>query len=70
MSETQTIKLLKNTVCGGRPVMKGDIVEASLKDARFLINRGRAEAAEAPKKRGRPKADKNKQVEPDELETK
>ena len=70
MSETQTIKLLKNTVCGGQSVMAGDVVEASAADARFLIARGAAEAAEKPKKRTRSKAPKNRKIEDEDVETK
>lgn len=51
------IKILRGTVVGGERVAVGAIVEASNRDARYLINTGRAEEAKAPApKRAKAKA--------------
>lgn len=58
------IKILKSTVCGGKAVKAGSVVEASASDANFLINKGRAEVAkEAPN----PKAKAKSSISTDEL---
>ena len=44
------IKILKNTVCGGKFVKKGDTVEASPEDAHVLTRMGKAEEAKAKAK--------------------
>lgn len=51
MEKTIIVTLLRGCVCGGAPHNKGDIVEVSEADARFLINTGSAQkgAAEASK---------------------
>ena len=38
----KTIKLLKNTVCGGKAVGKGDVVDASDRDAFYLVSTKKA----------------------------
>jgi hypothetical protein len=44
------IKILKDTVCGGKIVKAGDVIpEASFKDAKVLIDLGKAELAGADK---------------------
>jgi len=47
MSDTRTIKIVKQTVCGGKTVSPGDVVEASLGDAFYLVNTGSALPVEA-----------------------
>lgn len=42
-----SIRILKNTVCGGQVVRSGQIVEASDTDAKILIGSGKAEIAKA-----------------------
>jgi len=37
MSDTIKITILKDTVCGSRPVTKGAVVDAGAADARLLI---------------------------------
>jgi len=61
------IKIVRGTVCDGRVVRPGDIVDASEKSAFVLIRLGKAveydgsvdeglvDFVEKPKKRGRPK---------------
>lgn len=41
--ETMKIEILRSTVCGGRPVSKGDVVEASQQDANTLITMHKAQ---------------------------
>lgn len=67
MSDTRTIKILKSTVCTGRPVKAGDVVDASLEDAWYLVNTGAAEPFVEEEK---PKAARktNKMVNTKELE--
>lgn len=67
--DTRTIKILKATVCGGLRVSPGDVVDASLGDARYLVNVKAAEPCERPAEKPRvaekPKAErkpKNKMV--------
>ena len=43
------IKILRTTVCGGKPVEKGKVIDASDKDANYLIGIGKAESAEKSK---------------------
>jgi hypothetical protein len=38
------IKMLKSTNCDGQPAPAGKVIDASAKDARFLINSGMAVA--------------------------
>ncbi|MBD8875431.1 hypothetical protein [Roseibium polysiphoniae] len=47
MSDTKQIKILKDTVCGAKPVKAGDIVTAGKADARLLINLKKAEEVKA-----------------------
>lgn len=68
MNDTQTIKILKKTVCGGKPVSPGDVVEASLGDARYLVNTNSAVLFEKPAVEVKPKR-KTKMIKSDELET-
>jgi len=64
------IKILKATICDGKPCKAGTTVNASDKDGRFLINTGRAVLSEAKEKpSAKKKAPVNKQVSTDELET-
>ena len=42
------IKLLRNTVCGGRVVLAGEVVDASDRDAQILITIRKAEAFVEP----------------------
>lgn len=67
---TKTITMIKHTVCGGVPVNPGDVVEASLRDAYYLIATKAAieGATEQPAKRGRPRSPVNRMVEADEIE--
>ncbi|WP_109314750.1 hypothetical protein [Pseudovibrio ascidiaceicola] len=44
MAAKMKIEILKRTVCGGEPVAPGDVVNASEKDAKFLINMKKAKA--------------------------
>lgn len=66
----KTIKLLKTTIVGGKAVSVGKEVEASDKDAFYLIHTGAAIAVK-PKAKAPPKkaAPENKQVETSEIET-
>ena len=43
------IKMLRSSVCDRKDVYKDQIVDASEKDAKFLISIGKAEAVEAEK---------------------
>jgi len=64
MSEYKQIKILKHTMCGGKAVRPGDVVDAMLGDARYLVNTGAAEPfveAEKPKR-------KNKMIDTQEME--
>lgn len=64
------IKMLKATNCDGSPVKAGQVVEASVKSAKFLINIQFAEEhTEKPKPKSKPAALKNKAVTASELET-
>ena len=64
------IKILKATVCDGKACKAGSVVNASDKDGRFLINTGRAELSETPKKApAKKKAPVNKQVPVEDIET-
>jgi hypothetical protein len=47
------IKLLKNTMCGGVRVDAGDVVDASDKDAKILMDMKAATLVEEKKKTGR-----------------
>lgn len=40
------IKLIRNTVCDGKPVSKGEVVDASAEAGRYLINIGKAVPAQ------------------------
>jgi len=44
------IKIIRNTVCNGDNVAKGEEIEASKSDAKFLVHRGFAEHVVAPAK--------------------
>ncbi|KZL17537.1 hypothetical protein [Pseudovibrio sp. Ad37] len=67
MAAKMKIEILKRTVCGGEPVAPGDVVNASEKDAKFLINMkkaepttrrvGKAKAGEKPKEEDEPAGD-------------
>lgn len=61
------IHILKATVCGGKPVAPGQELEASSKDANYLIATGAAEPADDTKPK--PKKKITKMVDTDELET-
>ena len=54
MAAKMKIEILKRTVCDGESVAPGDVVNASEKDAKFLINLGKAE--KTTKKVGKAKA--------------
>jgi hypothetical protein len=62
----KTIRLLKRTVCGGVPVAPGDVVDASARDASYLVATGAAEYCE-PKAKAAGK--RNKMVDVAELTT-
>lgn len=47
------IKLLKNTMCGGVRVDAGDVVDASDKDTKILMDMNAATLVEEKKKTGR-----------------
>ena len=55
MAEKQKIEILKRTVCDAEPVGPGDVVNATKKDALFLINSGKARAT--TKRVGKAKAE-------------
>ncbi|WP_068310458.1 hypothetical protein [Polycladidibacter hongkongensis] len=67
MAAKMKIEILKRTVCEGEPVAPGDVVSASEKDAKFLINMkkaekttkrvGKAKAGDKPKEEGAAAAD-------------
>ena len=62
--DTRTIKIVKTTVCGGLRVSPGDVVDASLGDARYLVSTHAAEPFEKPVAE-KPKAErklKNKMI--------
>jgi GH24 family phage-related lysozyme (muramidase) len=63
MAAKMKIEILKRTVCDGEPVAPGDVVSASEKDAKFLINTEKAKAT--TRRVGKAKADE-KQKEEDE----
>jgi hypothetical protein len=67
VAETKTIEILKDTNCDRKRVKAGDIVEASTKDAKFLINTKKAVLSEGKAKRGR-KSPVNRMIDPEELE--
>ncbi|MCK9563521.1 MAG: hypothetical protein M0R02_12480 [Bacteroidales bacterium] len=46
----RTIRLLKHTVCGGKPVGPGEVVDASHRDASYLVATGAAEYCEGKAK--------------------
>lgn len=67
------IRMTKSTVCGGVAVKPGDMVEASDKDAFYLVATKAAVkvdgvAIEEAPKRGRKKAPENRMIDPEELE--
>lgn len=68
------IIMRKSTVCGGVAVKPGDEVEASAKDAFYLISTKAAvkapdgEVAEEAPKRGRKKSPENRMIDGEELE--
>ncbi len=71
----KNIKMMKATVCGGRPVSVGEVVEASDRDAFYLIatkaaieSAAAAVADDDAPKRGRRRAPVNRMIEPGELE--
>jgi hypothetical protein len=43
------IKILKTTKCGGELVKAGDVIDASAKDTKILVEMGKAELAGADK---------------------
>jgi len=43
------IKILRNTVCGGKPVFRGQTVDASEEDARLLVAMKKAEIEKGKK---------------------
>ena len=61
MAGKMKIEILKRTVCDGEKVAPGDVVNASEKDAKFLINAGKAR--KTTKRVGKVKAEEAK---PDE----
>jgi hypothetical protein len=68
----KTITILKSTVCGGQSVKPGDVVEASARDAFYLIATKAAvpsDAVEAVEKRGRKKAPVNRMIDAEDLES-
>lgn len=71
MTTTRLITIAKATVCGGKSVKPGDVVEASVKDAHYLTTTKAATyATDAPvaEKRGRKKAPINRMVDDAGLE--
>jgi len=48
------IKILKSTVCGGKPVEKDKVIDASEKDANYLIGIGKAESSDKKKEEKKP----------------
>jgi len=64
--ETRTIRILKQTVCGGVPVKPGDVIDATLRDARYLVN---TKAAEPCDDKPRRKGKTNRMLDQGELET-
>lgn len=64
------ITMLKSTVCGGAAVKPGQVVEASDRDAYYLIatKAAMAGAVEQPAKRGRPRSPVNRMIESGEIE--
>ena len=66
----KTIEILSDTVCGGKPVQKGAVVDVSPTDAHYLIATGKAVATERVKKpKAKKKAPANKMVDIEALET-
>jgi hypothetical protein len=65
--DTKTITMMKSTVCGGVSVKPGDVVEASVRDAFFLISTKAAVEGGEVKKKGGKKAPTNRMVDEDEL---
>lgn len=63
---TRTIRMLKQTVCGGVSVKPGDVVDATLRDAHYLVSTKAAEPCdEKPKRRGKA----NRMIDQAELQT-
>ncbi|MFS8181483.1 hypothetical protein ACMG4P_07955 [Pseudovibrio denitrificans] len=63
------IEILKRTVCDGESVAPGDVVNASEKDAKFLINMEKAKATTrrvGKAKAGEKAADKSEEGEQEE----
>ena len=70
MSDSVAIMILKDTICDRERVKAGVVVEASPKDAKFLINTKRAVLSETKKKvPAKKKARVNKMVTSEDLET-
>lgn len=63
----RTIRLLKHTVCGGVPVGPGAVVDASPRDASYLVATGAAEYCEGSAKPAGKR--RNKMVDMGELTT-
>lgn len=63
----EKIRILRGTVCGGKVVRSGQVVNASARDARVLINAGKAEVYVEPKRPAR-RSPVNRQVQTSELE--
>lgn len=74
MSDTKTITILKSTVCGGRPVQPGEVVDASSSDAFYLLatkaatTGGQLVENEEKPRRGKKKAPINRMIDQEELE--
>lgn len=66
--DTKTITMMKSTVCGGVSVKPGDVVEASAKDAFYLISTKAAVEGGEVKKKGGKKSPVNRMIDGEELE--
>ncbi|MEE4250694.1 MAG: hypothetical protein V2I38_08905 [Alcanivoracaceae bacterium] len=70
------IKILKSTVCAGQRVKADAVLDAPTKDAKFLINSGKAVECDEPKaakksepkQRAAKKAPVNRMVEAEDLD--
>ena len=66
------IKIMKSTVCAGQRVKADAVLDAPTKDAKFLINSGKAvecdEPKKAPEKKAAKKAPVNRMVEAEDLD--
>lgn len=64
------LKILVSTVCNGKPVKAGSVIEAEGSDARYLVITGKAvEYTEpAPKARAKKKSPVNRMIDSTELD--